>query len=91
MGTWERERTQGLLIVHSQGVSRRFGFIGYRTESEAQAALEYFNNTYINTSRIVVEKALPVSGLDISNEAINRVIKPNVILVSIRSSTTSLE
>ncbi|CDS05564.1 hypothetical protein LRAMOSA08092 [Lichtheimia ramosa] len=43
----------------AQGVSRRFGFIGYRTAEEAQAALDYFNNTYINTSRIVVEKALP--------------------------------
>lgn len=50
--------------IHSQGVSRRFGFIGYRTAEEAQAALDYFNNTYINTSRIVVEKALPVSRLD---------------------------
>ncbi|KAI7885786.1 RNA-binding domain-containing protein, partial [Lichtheimia hyalospora FSU 10163] len=51
--------TDAKLMKTAQGVSRRFGFIGYRTADEAQAALDYFNNTYINTSRIVVEKALP--------------------------------
>ncbi|RCI01220.1 Multiple RNA-binding domain-containing protein 1 [Rhizopus azygosporus] len=41
-----------------QGTSRRFGFIGYKTEAAAEAAINYFNNTFINTSRIVVEKAI---------------------------------
>ncbi|CEG78417.1 hypothetical protein RMATCC62417_13029 [Rhizopus microsporus] len=41
-----------------QGASRRFGFIGYKTEAAAEAAINYFNNTFINTSRIVVEKAI---------------------------------
>lgn len=47
------------LIFHNRwGTSRKFGFIGYKTEEAANAALEYFNNTYINTARINVEKAL---------------------------------
>ncbi|KAF1803769.1 hypothetical protein FB192DRAFT_1369663 [Mucor lusitanicus] len=40
------------------GVSRKFGFIGYKTEEAAEAAMKYFDNTYINTSRIHVEKAI---------------------------------
>ncbi|KAK4510352.1 uncharacterized protein ATC70_004782 [Mucor velutinosus] len=40
------------------GVSRKFGFIGYKTEAAAEAAMKYFDNTYINTSRIHVEKAI---------------------------------
>lgn len=40
----------------SAGVFRRFGFIGFETESEALAAAEYFNNSCINTTRITVEQ-----------------------------------
>lgn len=34
---------------------RRFGFVGFEKESEAHAAVEYFNNSCINTTRITVE------------------------------------
>ncbi|CAG8577126.1 1353_t:CDS:10 [Ambispora leptoticha] len=43
------------------GNSRCFGFIGYRTPKEAEFALQYFNNTFIDTSRIIVEFAKPVN------------------------------
>lgn len=46
------------IFIFSRGVSRKFGFIGYRTEAAAEAAMQYFNNTYINTARITVEKAI---------------------------------
>lgn len=51
------------LSIHLQltsrwGASRKFGFIGYKTEAAAEAAMQYYNNTYINTSRITVEKAI---------------------------------
>ncbi|KAI9486704.1 MAG: hypothetical protein EXX96DRAFT_516924 [Benjaminiella poitrasii] len=52
------EVTDAKLMKTSRGTSRRFGFIGYKTEAAAEAAIEYFNNTFINTSRIVVEKAI---------------------------------
>ncbi|CAJ0910229.1 2004_t:CDS:10 [Entrophospora sp. SA101] len=42
------------------GRSRCFGFIGYRTEKEANEAIKYFNNTYIYTSKVIVELAKPV-------------------------------
>jgi multiple RNA-binding domain-containing protein 1 len=38
------------------GKFRHFGFIGFKTETEAEAALQYFNNTYINATKIQVEK-----------------------------------
>jgi multiple RNA-binding domain-containing protein 1 len=37
------------------GRFRHFGFVGYKTEEEAQNAVEYFNNTCIKASSIKVE------------------------------------
>ncbi|KAF9334647.1 hypothetical protein BG006_001777 [Podila minutissima] len=51
------EVTDAKLMKSSFGNSRRFGFIGYRTEKDAKAALQHFNNTFIDTSKIIVEKA----------------------------------
>lgn len=41
------------------GNSRQFGFVGYRTEGEAEAAFKYFNNSYLDTSRVVCEVCVP--------------------------------
>nr|XP_048278521.1 probable RNA-binding protein 19 [Myodes glareolus] len=37
------------------GKFRKFGFIGFKSEEEAQAALRHFNRSFIDTSRITVE------------------------------------
>lgn len=37
------------------GKFRKFGFIGFRSEEEAQSALSHFNKSFIDTSRITVE------------------------------------
>ncbi|MBZ3886595.1 putative RNA-binding protein 19 [Sciurus carolinensis] len=37
------------------GKFRKFGFIGFKSEEEAQAALSHFNKSFIDTSRITVE------------------------------------
>ena len=47
------------------GRSRRFGFIGYRNEEEAQQAVDYFNKTFIDTMRITVELAKAVGAEDL--------------------------
>jgi multiple RNA-binding domain-containing protein 1 len=39
------------------GKSREFAFIGYRTEQQALEAQKYFNNTFLQTSRITVDLA----------------------------------
>lgn len=45
------------LMTRPDGTSRRFGFVGYRSEEEARDALDYFNRTFIDTSRIQVDLA----------------------------------
>ncbi|XP_008052444.1 probable RNA-binding protein 19 [Carlito syrichta] len=37
------------------GKFRKFGFIGFKSEEEAQMALNHFNRSFIDTSRITVE------------------------------------
>ena len=39
------------------GRPRHFGFVGYRSEQEAEAAVKHFNNTFLNSVRIEVEIA----------------------------------
>ncbi|KAL7067566.1 putative multiple RNA-binding domain-containing protein 1 [Cryptosporidium serpentis] len=46
-------------------LSRRFGFVGFLNTEDAKKALEYFNGTFIDTSRITVEFALPPGSSDI--------------------------
>lgn len=36
------------------GTSRRFGFVGYKTDQEAAAAKEWFDKTFIDSTRINV-------------------------------------
>ncbi|XP_045441368.1 probable RNA-binding protein 19 isoform X2 [Pipistrellus kuhlii] len=37
------------------GKFRKFGFIGFKSEEEAQKALNHFNKSFVDTSRIMVE------------------------------------
>lgn len=37
------------------GKFRHFGFVGYQTKKEADAAIEYFDKSYFNSLRITVE------------------------------------
>ncbi|WFD35547.1 Multiple RNA-binding domain-containing protein 1 [Malassezia cuniculi] len=45
------------LMRRPDGTSRRFGFVGFRTEDEARSALEYFDRTYLDTARLSVSFA----------------------------------
>lgn len=47
--------TDCTLKFAKNGKFRKFGFVGFKTEEEAQAALKHFNKSYIDTSRIAVE------------------------------------
>ncbi|KAF5205644.1 Multiple rna-binding domain-containing protein, partial [Thalictrum thalictroides] len=52
------EVTDVKLIRNTEdGKSRQFGFVGFRTEGEAESAIKYFNNSYLDTSRINCELA----------------------------------
>lgn len=52
----KNEVTDARLIPH-----RRIGYIGFKTPEDAQAAVKYFNKTYVRTSKIGVEFAKTVS------------------------------
>ncbi|KAF8335941.1 uncharacterized protein EI90DRAFT_3152914 [Cantharellus anzutake] len=43
-----------LMFRQTDGAPRRFAFIGYKTEEDAMAAKEYFDRTFIDSSRISV-------------------------------------
>ena len=53
------EVTDARVCTTSSGESRLFGFVGFRTEKDAQKCLKYFNNTFIDTSKILCEIARP--------------------------------
>jgi len=38
------------------GKFRHFAFVGFQNEEEAKAALDYFDNTFLHSLRIKVEK-----------------------------------
>lgn len=42
------------------GKSRCFGFVGFRTPEEAEAAVRYFNKSFMDTMRLAVEVRLPL-------------------------------
>jgi multiple RNA-binding domain-containing protein 1 len=53
--------TDATLKYTKDGKFRNFGFIGYKTEEEASKAIEYFNNTFIDASKLVVENCLALN------------------------------
>jgi multiple RNA-binding domain-containing protein 1 len=46
----------------SAGKFRKFGFVGFQTEEEAQAALDFFHNSFYNTSKLCVEFCAELGG-----------------------------
>lgn len=46
--------TDAKLKYTKDGKFRKFGFIGYKSEEEANKAIDYFNNTFINATKICV-------------------------------------
>ncbi|KAG7770833.1 hypothetical protein KL931_001655 [Ogataea haglerorum] len=45
------------VVRNRQGESRRFAFIGYRSQQDAENAVKYFDKTFIDTARISVQLA----------------------------------
>lgn len=49
------------LIHRPDGLSRRFAFLGFKSDDEAAKAKQYFDRSYMGTSRISVLVVDPVS------------------------------
>lgn len=54
------EVTDAKLMRTKDGKSRQFAFVGFRTEQEAEEALKYYHNSYLDTCRITCEVARKV-------------------------------
>ncbi|XP_038701815.1 multiple RNA-binding domain-containing protein 1 isoform X2 [Tripterygium wilfordii] len=54
------EITDAKLMRTKDGNSRQFAFVGFRTEREAEEAINYFNKSYLDTCRITCELARSV-------------------------------
>lgn len=52
-------------VMKKHEKSRLFCFIGYKTEQEAVAAKKFFHNSFIDTSRIMVDFAKPQGDPDL--------------------------
>ncbi|KAB1210487.1 Multiple RNA-binding domain-containing protein 1 [Morella rubra] len=59
------EITDAKLMRTKDGKSRQFAFIGFRTEHEAEDAIKYFTQSYIDTFRVTCEIARKVGDPDI--------------------------
>ncbi|XP_050368139.1 multiple RNA-binding domain-containing protein 1 [Argentina anserina] len=59
------EVTDAKLMRTREGKSRQFAFIGFRSELQAQEAINYFNRTFIDTYRISCELAKKVGDPEI--------------------------
>lgn len=46
--------TDAKVSLKRDGTSRRFGFVGFKTPQEAQKAREWFDKTFIDSTRIQV-------------------------------------
>ena len=44
-------------IMRKGAKSRQFGFVGFKSERHAKAALKFFNSTYMDTSKIEMDYA----------------------------------
>lgn len=45
------------LMKTRDGKSRRFGFVGFKNETDAEDAVKYFNDSYMGSSKILVQVA----------------------------------
>jgi multiple RNA-binding domain-containing protein 1 len=52
--------TDARVVASKTGSSRRFGFIGFKSSEDAKRAISLINQTYIGTSKVQAEFALPV-------------------------------
>ncbi|KAL6549886.1 hypothetical protein OROMI_020374 [Orobanche minor] len=59
------EVTDAKIMRTKNGISREFGFVGFRTEHEAEEAIRYFNKSYMDTCKITCEIARKVGDPDI--------------------------
>lgn len=59
------EVTDVRIVRSKSGKTRQFAFIGFRSPSQAQEALQYFNNSFIDNSRVSIEPAKKIGDVSL--------------------------
>ena len=54
------EITDMKLVTTKDGIFRRFAYIGFKTDQQGLDAIQYFNNSFIDTCKCEIEVAKPV-------------------------------
>ena len=66
------EVTDVRIAKTAKGESRVFGFVGFRSNEQAQAAVQYFHNSYIGSAKMTVEMAVKVGDTSIESAAMSK-------------------
>uniref|UniRef100_A0A8C4XFY5 RNA binding motif protein 19 n=1 Tax=Erpetoichthys calabaricus TaxID=27687 RepID=A0A8C4XFY5_ERPCA len=78
--------TDCCLKFTADGKFRKFGFVGFRSEQEAEKALQHFNKSFIDTSRITVEHCKSFGDLTKAKPWSKHSQKPSVGSATVRES-----
>ncbi|KAL3233838.1 Multiple RNA-binding domain-containing protein 1 [Nakaseomyces bracarensis] len=86
------------ILKNRDGKSRRFAFIGYKDEQDAFDAVNYFDGSFINTSKIEVSMAksfadprVPVSMKEKRREALKRLREKEEMLLAEKNKKLKVE
>lgn len=60
------------IVKARDGASRRFGFVGFRSDETAEAAVKYFDTTFINSTKISVAVAMTFSDPNVPQSSRDR-------------------
>jgi multiple RNA-binding domain-containing protein 1 len=69
------EVTDVRIVKTKSGKSRQLAFLGFRTDVQAQEAITYFNNTFLETARIIVESAKKIGDQSLIDNARSKITK----------------
>lgn len=69
------EVTDVRIVKTKSGKSRQLAFLGFRTEVQAQEAINYFNNTFLETTRITVESAKKIGDQTLIDSTRSKITK----------------
>lgn len=69
------EVTDVRIVKTKSGKSRQLAFLGFRTDIQAQEAINYFNNTFLETARILVESAKKIGDQSLIDTTRSKITK----------------
>lgn len=69
------EVTDVRIVKTKSGKSRQLAFLGFRTDVQAQEAISYFNNTFLETARIIVESAKKIGDTTLIDSTRSKITK----------------